>query len=344
LLAGAAEPGGVICHPWRGGIRRRASARPSAKIAAVSEPYVFAGSPLERVDFRRRDAAWIAERLADRETRLLPVWRLSVPVREAAQDASTAAPPRAPELVWIDRERRPEGGPEPILLGVHGGRAHFALDVSMLGDPVAELGLAEASYPDLRGVASRLAGGEAAIAAQARHLVDWHARHRFCSVCGQPSRVGDAGHVRRCSSSECATEHFPRTDPVVIMLVTLGDRCLLGRQPKWPHPFFSALAGFVEPGETLEEAVRREVFEEAGVHVGTVRYHSSQPWPFPASLMMGCMAEASSEEIRVDAHELEDARWFTRDDARAALAGKNKELALPPPLAIAHQLVRAWVA
>ena len=302
-------------------------------VRRVSEPYVFAGSPLERVDFRRRDAAWIAERLADRESRFLPVWRLSVPVREGGQ----------PELVWIDCDRRPDGGPEPILLGIHGGRAHFALDVSSLGDPVAELGLAEASYPDLRAVASRLAGGEAAIAAQARHLVDWHARHRFCSVCGQPSKVGDAGHVRRCSSSECATEHFPRTDPVVIMLVTNGDRCLLGRQPKWPHPFFSALAGFVEPGETLEEAVRREVFEEAGVHVGSVRYHSSQPWPFPASLMMGCMAEATTEEIRVDSHELEDARWFTRDEARAALAGKSKELALPPPLAIAHQLVRAWV-
>mgnify|MGYP000960581943 CR=1 FL=1 len=128
----------------------------------MSEPYVFAGSPLERVDFRRRDAQWIGERLADRDTRFLPVWRLSVPVREGGQ----------PELVWIDCERRPDGGPEPILLGIHAGRAHFALDVSSLGDPVAGLGLAEASYPDLRAVASRLGGGEAAIAAQARHLVN----------------------------------------------------------------------------------------------------------------------------------------------------------------------------
>lgn len=300
----------------------------------MAGPYVFAGSPLERVDFRRRDAAWIAERLDDPATRLLPVWRLAVPVREAS----------APELVWVGRDLRPEAGPEPILLGVRDGIAHFALDVSAIADPVAELGLAGTTYPDLRAVASRLVAGDAAIAAQARHLVDWHARHRFCSVCGQPSKVGDAGHVRRCTASECAAEHFPRTDPVVIMLVTRGDRCLLGRQPKWPHPFFSALAGFVEPGETLEEAVRREVFEEAGVQVDTVRYHSSQPWPFPASLMMGCMAEATSEEIRVDAHELEDARWFTREDVRLALDGKNKELALPPPLAIAHQLVRAWVA
>jgi NAD+ diphosphatase len=300
----------------------------------VSEPYVFAGSPLERVDFRRRDADWIAARLAAPTSRLLPVWRLAVPVRETA----------APELTWIGCDRRPEQGPDPILLGVRDGSAHFALDVSAIADPVAELGLAGTTYPDLRAVASRLLAGDAAIAAQARHLVDWHARHRFCSVCGQPSKVGEAGHVRRCSASECAAEHFPRTDPVVIMLVTRGDRCLLGRQPKWPHPFFSALAGFIEPGETLEEAVRREVFEEAGVRVGDVGYHSSQPWPFPASLMMGCMAEAVTEEICVDAHELEDARWFTRDDVRAALAGTNRDLALPPPLAIAHQLVRAWVA
>ncbi|MEW6271654.1 MAG: NAD(+) diphosphatase [Thermodesulfobacteriota bacterium] len=307
------------------------AARPPAS-SSTQEPYVFAGSPLERVDFRRRDAKWIAARLADRESRLLPVWRLAVPVRDDA----------APALVWIACDARPDGGPEPILLGVRGGRAYFALDVSVLGDPVAELGLAGASYPDLRGVASRLPSGDAAIAAQARHLVDWHARHRFCSVCGEPSRAADAGHVRRCSSSECAAEHFPRTDPVVIMLVTRGDRCLLGRQPKWPHPFFSALAGFVEPGETLEEAVRREVFEEAGIRVGEVRYHSSQPWPFPASLMLGCVAEALTEDVVVDRHELEDARWFTREEVRAALAGGTPQLALPPPLAIAHQLARAW--
>lgn len=295
----------------------------------MSEPYVFAGSPLERVDFRRRDAQWIAERLADRDTRFLPVWRLSVPVREGGQ----------PELVWIDCERRPDGGPEPILLGIHAGRAHFALDVSSLGDPVAELGLAEASYPDLRAVASRLGGGEAAIAAQARHLVDWHARHRFCSVCGQPSKVGDAGHVRRCSSSECATEHFPRTDPVVIMLVTHGDRCLLGRQPKWPHPFFSALAGFVEPGETLEQAVAREVHEETGVHVASCRYYASQPWPFPASLMLGFEAEAASNDVRCGA-EIAEAHWFHHADMPRLIAAG--ELGLPPAMSISFHLIDRW--
>jgi len=296
-------------------------------------PYVFAGSPIERVDFRRRDRTWIAERLADPTSRVLPVWRLAVPV---------AGSPGS--LAWAGREAllARDPGAEPVLLGVLEERACFAVDVSGRGEPAAEIGLGDVSFPDLRGIASTLPGGEAAIAAHARHLVDWHGRHRFCSVCGRASEPRDGGYVRHCTSSECNAEHFPRTDPVAIMLVIRGDRCLLGRQAKWPAPFFSALAGFVEPGETLEEAVRREVKEEAGVEVGRVSYHSSQPWPFPASLMLGCLAEGASEEIVVDRAELEDARWFSRDQVRAALAGAAKDLALPPPLAIAHQLARAW--
>lgn len=301
----------------------------------MSEVYVFAGSPLKRLDFRRRDRDWIAARLVDPVSRFLPVWRLSVPVAGREE----------PRLVWADREalglRDP--GTEPILLGVHEERAHFALDVSARAEPLSEMSLGDATFPDLRAVASRLPGGDAAIAAQARHLVDWHARRRFCSVCGAPSAAADAGYVRRCTASACSAEHFPRTDPVAIMLVLRGDRCLLGRQAKWPSPFFSALAGFVEPGETLEEAVRREVHEEAGITVGRVAYHSSQPWPFPASLMLGCFAEGVSEEIAVDRTELEEARWFDRAQVRAALERATPELALPPPLAIAHQLARAWI-
>jgi NAD+ diphosphatase len=299
----------------------------------VAEPYAFSGSPIERVDFRRRDRAWIAERLDDPASRVLPVWRLAVAV---GNDRGA--------LAWAGREviARRDPGTEPILLGVLGERACFAVDVSTRAEPAVELALGAVSFPDLRGVASRLPAGEAAVAAQARHLVDWHARHRFCSVCGRESEPQDGGYVRRCPAPECKAEHFPRTDPVAIMLVIRGDRCLLGRQPKWPAPFFSALAGFVEPGETLEEAVRREVKEEAGVDVGTVKYHSSQPWPFPASLMLGCFAEGISEDITVDRAELEDARWFTREQVCAALASPTKELALPPPLAIAHQLARAW--
>jgi NAD+ diphosphatase len=301
--------------------------------APVHGPYVFAGSPVERVDFRRRDAGWIAERLADGTSRVLPVWRLAVPVSGSPSALAWAGPAAI---------RARDVGTEPVLLGVVGERACFAVDVSARAEPAREIGLGDATFPDLRGVASLLPAGEAAIAAQARHLVDWHARHRFCSVCGRESEPCDGGYVRRCSASACKAEHFPRTDPVAIMLVVRGDRCLLGRQAKWPAPFFSALAGFVEPGETLEEAVRREVKEEAGIEVGRVSYHSSQPWPFPASLMLGCLADGVSEAITVDRAELEDARWFGREQVRAALAGSTKDLALPPPLAIAHQLARAW--
>jgi NAD+ diphosphatase len=190
-------------------------------------------------------------------------------------------------------------------------------------------------------VVGALPGGEAGIIAQARGLLTWHARHRFCGSCGEPTRAADAGYVRRCPS--CSAEHFPRTDPVVIMLPVRGDRCLLGRQPTFPRGMWSALAGFLEPGETIEEAVRREVAEESGLRVGTVRYQASQPWPFPASLMIGCLAEAESEQVQVARDELEDARWFGRDELERALAGTHPEMFVPPPMAIAHHLMRGWL-
>jgi NAD+ diphosphatase len=294
---------------------------------------VFGGNPLDRAEPRRRDAAWLQERLADDATRVLPVWKLAPLVRAG----------EAPRLAWATPallEGR-EGQPEPVFLGVADGVAHFAVDLSDRPDPLEEFGFAGvAHFPELRAIAGLLPPGEAGIAAQARHVVDWHARHGFCPGCGERTRVENGGWSRRCTS--CASEHFPRTDPVVIMLVLDGERCLLGRQPAWPRPFFSALAGFVEAGETLEEAVRREVGEEAGVAVEDVRYVASQPWPFPASLMLGCTARAVSREIRLDAHELEEADWFTRAEVKAALAAPTARLAVPPPMAIAHHLVRAW--
>ncbi len=296
---------------------------------------VFGGNPLDRAEERRRDATWLRERLGDEATRLLPVWRLA-PLVHTGQ---------APRLAWA----RPsllegrDGSPEPVFLGVADGIAHFAADLSDVPDPLREFGFEDAAhFPDLRAVAGQLPAGDAAIAAQARHLVDWHARHGFCPGCGERTRPLHGGWSRRCAS--CSTEHFPRTDPVVIMLVTDGARCLLGRQPSWPRPFFSALAGFVEGGETLEEAVRREVHEEAGIRVAEVRYVASQPWPFPASLMLGCVARAISSEIRVDRTELEEADWFTPDEVRAALAAPTPRLAVPPPMAIAHQLIRHWLS
>jgi NAD+ diphosphatase len=178
--------------------------------------------------------------------------------------------------------------------------------------------------------------------AEAKALLGWHARHRFCSNCGAPTRAVQGGWRRDCPS--CKTEHFPRIDPVAIMLAIAGDRCVLGRSPRFAPTMWSALAGFAEPGETIEDAVRREVLEEAGIAIGRVVYFASQPWPFPSSLMIGCHAEALSETIVIERSEIEDARWFERDELALMLAGRHPEgLTTPPPVAIAHHLIRGFV-
>ena len=196
---------------------------------------------------------------------------------------------------------------------------------------------------DLRSIAM---GGlvpqdQAAMLAAAKALMHWHARHRFCSNCGTPTEVAVAGWRRDCPV--CKAIHFPRTDPVVIMLAVDGDACLLGRQPRFPKGMYSALAGFVEPGETIEAAVRREIREEAAVICRAVRYFASQPWPFPASLMIGCFAEAESRKLEIDQVELEDARWFSRHEAIALVERRHPDsLTAPTPMAIAHHLLKRW--
>ena len=182
---------------------------------------------------------------------------------------------------------------------------------------------------------------DAAILATAKQMFEWRRRHRYCAVCGQPSEAMDGGWKRKCPA--CETEHFPRTDPVVIMLPYHGDRCMLGRQEAWPKGMFSALAGFLEPGESIEEACARELNEEAGLHAVKVRYHSTQPWPYPSSLMIGLIAEVEDEDGSPDQTELSEVRWFTRDEARDLIAGKLDGVAAPGKLAIAHQLIKAWV-
>ncbi len=196
---------------------------------------------------------------------------------------------------------------------------------------------------DLRSVAVKglVAEGELGILAMAKSLLDWHRRHRFCSACGAPSAPTQAGFRRDCTA--CGTQHFPRTDPVVIMLISDGERCLLGRQSRFLPGMYSCLAGFLEPGETVEDAVRRETFEEAGIRVGAVSYSMSQPWPFPSSLMIGCVGEALSRDITIDREELEDARWFSRDECRLMIERKHPdELMAAAPIAIAHHLIRQW--
>jgi NAD+ diphosphatase len=235
------------------------------------------------------------------------------------------------DLLWQGPEAAREAD-DWVFLGLQGEVPHFAaVAASAVGKPI-----------DARAAGQQLLDARGGVIAQARSLLAWHGRHKFCAVCGAPTDARKGGYARQCTNTACKAEHFPRTDPVVIMLALDGDQCLLGRQPGFPAGFYSALAGFVEPGETLEAAVAREIMEEAGVRIGRVRYVASQPWPFPSSMMIGCFAEAASTDIHFDTTELEDARWFTRDDCAAALNWKGSFLA-PPSVAIAHHLLKAWV-
>ena len=299
----------------------------------MEEIYTFAGNPLDRVTQRRQDGAWIASLLDDPATRLLPLHELKPLVRDGSAGALDwqGVAPWQPAI---------DAGATLILLGIGEGRAHFALDAS------AAPSAAGAETADVRSLAAAIPGGEAAILAEARSLLDWHARHGFCAQCGTPSVINSGGWGRRCPS--CRAHHYPRVDPVVIMLAVRGERCLLGRGRRRPGSRFSCLAGFMEPGETIEEAVRREVLEESGIRIGQVRYLASQPWPFPSTLMMGLLAEALSEDIRIDPEEIAEARWFEREEVRAMVERSRSDdqipgvTTLPPPLAIGHQLARRW--
>lgn len=306
------------------------------RLVLPKNPNVFANSPLDRAAHRRTDATWLANAMTQGNSAFMPLWKLNPFVirgREARAEAGWVTP----ELV------RPLLRPDTltIFLGEHRSSAHFAIDISAEADPERSGPLAGlGTFADLRTIAEEIDPSDAAILAQAKSLIDWHQRHRFCANCGNPTDMAEAGYKRVCPS--CSTEHFPRTDPVVIMLPTHGDTCLMGRQPKWPPGFYSALAGFIEPGEAIEEAVVRECKEEAGIDVDEVAFHSTQPWPYPSSLMIGCYARARTTEIHLDGNELADAKWFTRDQIRAAMVRGTRELRLPPPLAIAHQLVKTW--
>ena len=307
----------------------------------AADPYCFTGSPLDRADHERRDPAWLAEQLAHPKGRFLALRNLDALVEQRSP----------PAIAWLEARELPDAGlaARAVLLGLEDGAPRLAVDLSGLDEGRLD-GLQQAGrrFEEVRGVAPELPAGESATLAQARSLVDWHARHRFCAVCGGPTEAGRAGGVRACGA--CGAEHFPRVDPVVIVLVTRGDRCLLVHGRARPGSNYTCVAGFMEPGETVEEAVRREVLEESGVQVAAVRYHSSQPWPFPASLMLGCHAEAASEAIAIDPEEIDDARWFDRADVARAVsvvAGEAPEdpaldFGVPAPFTISHQLIRAW--
>ena len=301
-----------------------------------TRPNLYTGSPLDRAAGRRDDEAWIAAALERADTLVVPVWRGRILLRGVAGEA--------PQAVFL------AGGPAAALrqaegavwvfLGLQGPLPVFAVDLSAAEDPLPLLPPEPGAFTDLRAVAGTLPGADAAVLAHARGLLHWRSRHRFCGSCGAACTPRSAGHVMHCAA--CGTSHFPRTDPAVIMLVYSGDRALLGHSSRFPaSTMYSTLAGFVEPGESLEEAVAREVMEEAGVPVGRVQYHSSQPWPFPGSLMLGFYAEAQSEEITIDPTELEDVRWFARAQLRDHQA---HGFTLPRPDSIARRLIEDWVA
>ncbi len=284
----------------------------------TADPNTFTGAVLDRAGEHRTDDAWVAEQLQHPNARAVVAGREGVRVTGGAETRLALVP-------------LAEAGEEPLLLGLDDRGPVFAAHAD--GAPGELLGLRDA--------AASLPQAEGGLAAYAAAMLGWHRLHRFCANCGNPSEIREAGHVRHCPA--CGTDHHPRTDPVVIMLVERGDELLLGRQATWPQGRYSALAGFVEPGESLEEAVAREVLEESGVTVGPPRYVSSQPWPFPASLMLGFTAPWVAGEPVVADQELEDARWFSRAELEAAAAGDGT-LGLPPRLAIARRLVDGWLA
>ena len=297
-------------------------------------PNALTGSPLDRAGTSRHDTAWAAAHLADPASLFLPVWRgrnLMQATPEGSHRAVFLSPAQAGKL---------QEGATWSLMGLLDGVAVFALDVSALDAPLTEL--APARFLDLRRIGGAVAPRDAALLSHARGLMHWRIRHRFCGVCGAATVPGQAGHVLLCQG--CGAHHFPRTDPAVIMLVihrhpVHGERALLGHPTAFRDVrVFTTLAGFVEPGESLEEAVAREVAEETGVIAVRPRYHSSQPWPFPSSIMLGFHAEAESEEITIDPKEIVEARWFTREALRAP-----DGFILPPDFSIARRLIDEWM-
>ena len=297
----------------------------------------FAGNPLDRASDKRIDADWLKARMDDPESLAVALWNGKPLVEDAPGEGKALRIAYLPVMM----ARETAGTDQNLLfLGLWKETAVFAVDIDASPDPAEGPLRGLGRFEDLRGVAMRLPATDAAILATAKSVFEWRRRHRYCSNCGQPTLAVDAGWKRVCDA--CKTEHFPRTDPVVIMLPTFGDRCLLGRQSIWPKGMYSALAGFLEPGECIEEACAREVKEEAGLTAVSVRYHSTQPWPYPSSLMIGLFAEVSDDKAVADETELEEVRWFTRAEIQALLRGELPGVFAPGAMAIAHQLIKAW--
>jgi NAD+ diphosphatase len=287
---------------------------------------ILAGPYMDRAAHLRRDPAWFANALADERSRYLPVWNSrNLILEEAAPRAALL------ELSAVPEARRNDN--ELILLGRYADSNVFAYEIEATEPPLLGMGT---RFEDLRLVAPMLSPSEAGLLGYARGMVLWRARHRFCGICGAATLAARGGHVLICTNPACRHEQFPRTDPAIIVLVSDGERALLGRQAAWPIGRYSTIAGFVEPGESLEDAVAREVFEETGIEVDQIEYHSSQPWPFPSSLMLGFTAHALTTQILRRDDELEDAQWFTRADLAS-----GRPL-VPPGVSISFRLIEHW--
>lgn len=316
----------------------------------IAETVAFGGSGLNRAAELRTDPDRIAELQADPAARCMAIWRGKILIDRTAANA----------IVWLNKHHDIWGhAPEkPMFLGLDDAGPRFACDVSdwqpkaideaamsAFFDPneYAYPGLPEGQvFAELRGIMGQLTPRDAEFSATAKALLEWHSTHRFCARCGESSEIINAGWQRSCPV--CGGQHFPRTDPVVIMLITHNNSVLVGRSPHWPEGMYSLLAGFVEPGETIEAAVRREVLEESGIKVGPVTYLASQPWAFPNSLMIGCAGVALNTEIVVDPLELDDAIWVSREDMALSFTGKHPQINPAREGSIAHFLLLNWLA
>ncbi|MEC9022149.1 MAG: NAD(+) diphosphatase [Pseudomonadota bacterium] len=300
------------------------------------KPNFFAENGLKRLSEKRGDKNWKNDLLISENAVFLPFWRTKSLVEVSASANYEISLLSYGEISQFNRKDN-----EFIFLGCRNDTSYFLADLSDIEDPGQYNSLSgNRSFKDLREVGLSLSREEGGILAYSRALAQWHKTHKFCGRCGGKTESRSAGHVRRCSNPNCGSEHFPRTDPAVIMLVSYGEKVCLARKSDWPKDRFSVLAGFVEPGETPEGAVIREVKEEVGLAVTNVRYHSAQPWPFPANLMLGYFAEAESDEISIDDIEIEEAKWVTREDLKPEALAYFEN---PTSVSIARRLIADWV-
>jgi NAD+ diphosphatase len=298
----------------------------------LSRRNVFASVRLDRLAEYRDDEAWVARALNSGKGRFVPLWRNRNLLADT-DEGQVAVYLEPGEL------EQPDSIQPPTLLGTDGKRYFFAVSINDHQQQQVLRLHPEAQFVDLRLASVNMDAKHAAVLAYAKALHYWQYRHVFCGICGNVNRIESSGHKLVCSNEECGRQSFPRIDPAIIVLVTQGDACLLGHNANWPPRRFSTLAGFVEPGESLEDAVVREVFEESQVRLKSIRYVSSQPWPFPASAMCGFYAEADTRECG-SSDEMEEVRWFTAKDMEIAVT--RDEIRLPPPVSIAYQLIANW--